>query len=77
MCWGIATTFLWTVEVGDIPWVKTYLWDGFSGSAEEAMLPAFFGALILARVVSLLTTPPSEARAALAEARLKAVDIWR
>ena len=57
--------------------MKTYLWDGFTGSAEEAMLPAFFGALILARVVSLLTTPPPEAKEALAEARAKAVDIWR
>ena len=77
MCWGMTMSIIWTVPVNDIPWVKTYLWSGFSGSAEEAMIPAFFGALILTRIVSLLTTPPPEARAVLAQAESQVVDIWR
>ena len=77
MCWGMTMSIIWTVPVNDIPWVKTYLWSGFSGSAEEAMIPAFFGSLILTRIVSLLTHPPPDARAVLAQAESQVVDIWR
>ena len=79
MAWGIAWTFLWTLELGAgdaaRPWVKN-LWDGFSGSAEEAMIPAFFGAMAVAIIVSLFTTPPPDAEQHLAETKEQVVDLW-
>jgi sodium/proline symporter len=81
MLWGMFWTFAWTLKIGEgeaaVAWVTTYLWDGFSGSAEEAMLPAFFGALVVAVAVSLCTEPPPDAEQALAEAGEQVVDLWR
>jgi len=81
MLWGLLWTSVWTMEFGEgdaaSAWVTTYLWDGFSGSAEEAMIPAFFGALLVAVLVSLCTEPPEGAEQALAETRDQVVDIWR
>jgi sodium/proline symporter len=93
MCWGLAWTFLWTVKIPaawtateqllspdgverSIPWVKV-IWDGFSGSPEEAMLPAFFGALLVAIIVSLITKAPEHAAADLDAARSEVMDLWR
>jgi Na+/proline symporter len=81
MLWGMFWTFAWTLKIGEgevaVAWVTTYLWDGFSGSAEEAMLPAFFGALVVAVLVSLVTEPPPDAEQVLAEAGEQVVDLWR
>lgn len=81
MIWGLFWTFVWTLEVGEgdaaAHWVTTKLWDGFSGSAEEAMIPAFGGALLVAVLVSLFTTPPEDAEEVLAAAREQVVDVWR
>jgi len=81
MCWGLFWTFVWTLKIGEgdaaTHWVTVKLWQGFDGSAEEAMIPAFFGALLVAVIVSLFTEPPPDAEEVLAKARSQVVDVWR
>ena len=81
MLWGMFWTFAWTLEIGagqdSAAWVTSYLWQGFSGSAEEAVIPAFFGALAVAVVVSRFTEAPADAEQVLAETREQVVDLWR
>ena len=81
MCWGLFWTFVWTLKIGEgdaaTPWVTVKLWEGFDGSAEEAMIPAFFGALLVAVVVSWFTEPPPDAEEVLEKARSQVVDVWR
>ncbi|MDP6931445.1 MAG: sodium/proline symporter [Myxococcota bacterium] len=81
MCWGLFWTFVWTLQTGEgdaaAHWVTVMLWEGFDGSAEEAMLPAFGGALLVAVLVSLFTSPPEDADEVMAMTREKVVDVWR